>query len=97
MDFTGALNFSGEKSGPQMGVPTLISDARPLLECIHRRMHKKPCLMVAASFCLIRPHQFWIGLMLVKFEPSTTKKLDDSWKASARFRNLANQQPYVQR
>ena len=52
MDFTGALNFSGEKGGPQMGVPTLISDARPLFG-VHPPENAQETLLNGRGFILL--------------------------------------------
>ena len=52
MDFTGALNFFGEKGGPQMGVPTLISDARPLFG-VHPPENAQETLLNGRGFILL--------------------------------------------
>ena len=52
MDFTGALNFSGEKGDPQMGVPTLIRDARPLFG-VHPPENAQETLLNGRGFILL--------------------------------------------
>ncbi|GIR63699.1 MAG: hypothetical protein CM15mP68_3650 [Pseudomonadota bacterium] len=70
MDFTGALNFLVKKAIPKWECQPH-SDARPFFGKVHPPENAQRNPVVAASFCLIRPHQFWIGLMLVKFEHTT--------------------------